>query len=112
LDENIASLKALYEPRLDAMIAAIRKYLPDVTFTPPDGGFFVSVFLPETANYANLVERAQAVKLALTDGKTFFADPLPGQDDSVKDRFVRLPFCAITPAQIEEGVRRLAELVK
>ncbi|OJV88822.1 MAG: aspartate aminotransferase [Chloroflexi bacterium 54-19] len=112
LDENIASLKALYEPRLDAMIAAIRKYLPDVTFTPPDGGFFVSIVLPETANYANLVERAQAVKLALTDGKTFFADPLPGQDDTVKDRFVRLPFCAITPAQIEEGVRRLAELVK
>ncbi len=112
LDQNIASLKALYQPRLDAMVAAIRKYLPDVTFTAPEGGFFVSIILPETANYANLLERAQAVKLSLTDGTTFFADPLPAQDDSVKDRFVRLPFCAITPAQIDEGVRRLAELVK
>lgn len=112
LDENIASLKALYQPRLDAMITAVRKYLPGVTFTAPDGGYFVSIFLPETANYANLLERAQAVKLALTDGKTFFADPLPGQDDAIKDRFVRLPFCAITPAQIDEGVKRLAELVQ
>lgn len=112
LDENIASLKALYEPRLDAMIKAIRTYMPDVTFTAPDGGFFISIFLPESANYDNLVERAKAVNLALTDGATFFADPLPGQDDSIKNRFVRLPFCAITPAQIEEGVKRLAELVK
>ncbi len=112
LDENIASLKALYQPRLEAMVNAIRTYLPDVTFTAPEGGFFVSIFLPKTANYANLLERAKAVKLALTDGKTFFADPLEGQDDSEKDRFIRLPFCAITPAQIEEGVSRLAELVK
>ena len=26
-------------------------------------------------------------------------------------RFVRLPFCALTPEQIEEGVRRLATLL-
>jgi DNA-binding transcriptional MocR family regulator len=111
LDENIASLKALYQPRMDAMIKAIKTHLPGVSFTEPEGGFFVSILLPETANYANLLERAQAVKLGLTDGKTFFADPLEGHSPGTeKDRFIRLPFCAITPAQIEEGVSRLAGL--
>jgi DNA-binding transcriptional MocR family regulator len=27
------------------------------------------------------------------------------------DRFVRLPFCAVTPDQIEEGAKRLASLL-
>ena len=48
--------------------------------------------------------------VVLTPGASFFADPddgelVPG------DRFVRLPFCAVTPEQIDEGVRRLASLV-
>jgi 2-aminoadipate transaminase len=113
LDENVASLKKLYEPRMDAMVNSIRKFLPGVEFTAPEGGFFVSITLPESANYANLLERAQAAKLGLTDGKTFFADNLGDAPvDSSRDRFIRLPFCAITPAQIEEGVSRLASLVK
>jgi len=36
------------------------------------------------------------------------ADP----DDGGGERFLRLPFCALTPAQIDEGVRRLAVAVR
>jgi DNA-binding transcriptional MocR family regulator len=28
------------------------------------------------------------------------------------ERFLRLPYCALSPSEIEEGVRRLAETVK
>jgi DNA-binding transcriptional MocR family regulator len=46
----------------------------------------------------------------LTPGAAFFADPEDGE--SVPgDRFVRLPFCAVSPEQIEEGVKRLASLL-
>jgi DNA-binding transcriptional MocR family regulator len=112
LEENVASLKKLYEPRLNAMVGALKRHLPGVSFAEPEGGFFVSVMLPEEANTANLLERAQQVGLVLTDGKTFFADPADGRPVATEgERFVRLPFCAVTPEQIEEGVRRLASLL-
>ena len=72
--------------------------------------FFVSVMLPEDANTQDLVNRANDANLVLTPGAAFFADPDDG-GATEGDRFVRLPFCAVTPDQIEEGVKRLAGLL-
>jgi DNA-binding transcriptional MocR family regulator len=110
LELNIETLKRLYRPRWEAMIAATRRYLAGVEASAPDGGFFVSVTLPESANTAGLVGRANEIGLVLTHGQPFFADPDEGQTPN-GERFVRLPFCAVTPAQIDEGVRRLASLL-
>ena len=110
LEPNIENLKRLYTPRWEAMIAATRRYLAGVEASAPDGGFFVSVTLPKGANTAGLVARAQEIGLVLTAGQPFFADPDEGQAPD-GERFVRLPFCAVTPAQIDEGVRRLASLL-
>ena len=110
LEPNIERLNELYSPRLQTMAEAVRRELPDAHAFIPDGGFFVSVMLPESANTDNLVGWAKDVGLVLTPGSAFFADPDDG--DSVPgDRFVRLPFCAVTPEQIDEGVRRLASIV-
>jgi 2-aminoadipate transaminase len=110
---NLESLKQLYTPRLHTIISALKTELPGIPFAEPEGGFFVSITLPEQSNYANLLTRAQAIGLSLTDGKGFFSDPLDENENitSLGNRFVRLPFCALTPAQIEEGVQRLATLV-
>lgn len=110
LQPNIDRLKALYRPRWETMSSAVRRELPGAQAFIPDGGFFVSVMLPEDANSDNLVGRAKEHGLMLTPGAPFFAEPddgalVPG------DRFVRLPFCAVTPEQIDEGVRRLASLL-
>jgi 2-aminoadipate transaminase len=110
LGPNIERLKALYRPRWQTMADAVRRELPSAQAFIPEGGFFVSVMLPEEANTENLVGRAEERGLVLTPGASFFADsddgePTPG------DRFVRLPFCAVTPEQIDEGVRRLASLL-
>jgi 2-aminoadipate transaminase len=110
LRPNIERLKDLYRPRWQTMEEAVRRELPDAHAFIPDGGFFVSVMLPEEANTDNLVGRAKDVGLALTPGAAFFADPDDGEMVP-GDRFVRLPFCAVTPEQIDEGVRRLASLV-
>lgn len=111
---NLENLKKLYAPRLQAMVTALKTYLPGIPFAEPQGGFFVSITLPKEANYSNLVARAKDAGLLLTDGSAFFADPLDESENiqSLGERFVRLPFCALTPAQIEEGVQRLATLVK
>jgi DNA-binding transcriptional MocR family regulator len=110
LEPNIERLKELYRPRWEAMIAATRHYLEGVQSSAPDGGFFVSVMLPQEANTANLIARAKERGLVLTPGQPFFADPDEGAAP-VGERFVRLPFCAVTPEQIDEGVQRLASLI-
>lgn len=110
LTPNIEKLKALYRPRWSAMAAAVRRELPTATQYIPDGGFFISVLLPKDANTNGLVERAKAKGLVLTPGQAFFADPDDGQP-AEGERFIRLPFCAVTPTQIDEGVKRLASLL-
>ena len=110
LGPNVERLKDLYTPRWKAMAGAVRRELPGAKAFIPSGGFFVSVMLPEDANTQDLVGRAIDVGLVLTPGAAFFADPEEG-GEADGDRFVRLPFCAVTPGQIEEGVRRLASLL-
>ena len=110
LGPNVERLKDLYTPRWKAMTGAVRRELPGAQAFIPSGGFFVSVMLPEDANTENLVGRAEDIGLVLTPGAAFFADPEEG-GEAGGDRFVRLPFCAVTPEQIEEGVRRLASLL-
>jgi 2-aminoadipate transaminase len=110
LQPNIDTLKAIYKPRWQAMLSAIEAHLPGVVASKPDGGFFVSITLPADANSANLVERAKQIGLILTPGQAFFADPDQGPVPD-GERFVRLPFCAVTPTQIDEGMRRLASLL-
>jgi 2-aminoadipate transaminase len=110
LEPNVERLRALYRPRWKAMAYAVRRELPTAQTFIPDGGFFVSVMLPQDADTDGLVVRARERGLVLTPGAAFFADPLDGEQ-TPGDRFVRLPFCAVTPEQIEEGVRRLASLL-
>ena len=110
LGPNIENLKELYTPRWRAMADAVRRELPDAQAFIPGGGFFVSVMLPEEANTENLIGRAKDAGLVLTPGAAFFADPDDGEAVP-GDRFIRLPFCAVKPEQIEEGVRRLASLL-
>ncbi len=110
LAPNVERLKDLYRPRWQAMAESVRRELPEAQAFIPEGGFFVSVMLPEGANTENLVGRAKDVGLVLTPGSPFFADPEDGAPPP-GDRFIRLPFCAVKPEQIEEGVKRLARLL-
>lgn len=105
LEPQIDRLRALYGERLTAIIAALREHLPTAQWIEPDGGFFVSITLPEGLTGETLRARAADLKLNLSDGRGFFPDPAQGE------RFLRLPFCALTPDEINEGVRRVAAAV-
>jgi DNA-binding transcriptional MocR family regulator len=104
LPPQIERLKTLYRPRLDACLAALDRYLPDAQPTRPDGGFFLSLTLPVGVTTTALRTAAARRNLNLADGLAFFPE-------GGGERFLRLPFCALTPAEIEEGIRRLAETV-
>jgi DNA-binding transcriptional MocR family regulator len=107
-EPNLERLRALYAPRWKAAVAAIRELPVAKTFTP-EGGFFVSVCLEKHTNADNLVERAKERGLLLSSGAPFFADSFVGTPDS--SRFVRIPFQALSPEELREGVRRLRDVV-
>jgi len=105
LPAQIEKLKALYAPRLEAILSALDRHLPDAQSTRPDGGFFLSITLPEgiTTEAVRDVARARH-HLNLASGEAFF--PNGGGE-----RFLRLPYCALTPPEIDDGVARLAAAV-
>src|SRR5205809_165086 len=105
LEPQLERLRALYRPRLEAASAAMRRWLPDAQWTEPDGGFFLSLTLGGGLRSEDLRARAAAAKLNMSDGRGFFPDPADGE------RFVRLPFCALAPEEIGEGIRRMADVV-
>ena len=105
LPPQVERLKALYAPRLAACRQAIDRTMPDVQATRPDGGFFLSLTLPEGVTTTAVRAAAARRNLNLADGLAFFPE-------GGGERFVRLPFCALTPEQIADGVGRLAEAVR
>lgn len=105
LPAQIERLKTLYAPRLDACLASLGRYMPEAETTKPDGGFFLSITLPEGVQTSAVRAQAATRGLNLADGLAFFPE-------GGGERFLRLPFCALTPAEIDEGIKRLAESVK
>lgn len=105
LDENLVALKNLYRPRLDTLLAELDKHFKDLaTWHKPDGGFFIGMTLKANLKAEDLLKRATEVNLELTDGRGFFC--------SGGDNFIRLPFCALTPAEIQTGIARLNNVVR
>ena len=105
MPENIDRLKALYAPRLEAILASLDAQLPTVQSSRPEGGFFLALTLPEGVTGARMRELAPEEGLELSNGEGFFADG----DGS---RFLRLPFCALSEEEIKEAVTRLARVLE
>ena len=93
-----------YKEKRDAMINALQERLPKAEFTKPIAGMFVMLFLPENADgmaFANeLMERKGVV---VVPGKPFYTD------ESGRNT-IRLNFSRPSKEEIEEGIKRLAEL--
>jgi DNA-binding transcriptional MocR family regulator len=82
----------------------VDRHLAGAEATRPDGGFFLSLTLPAGVPTRVVRTCAQRHGLNLADGEAFFPE-------GGGERFLRLPYCALTPAEIDEGIRRLARAI-
>lgn len=104
LDDHVERLKRMYGERMDHMLDSLEKYMAAYgAWIQPKGGFFAGVFL-EGGKKQPEPRALEESGLRLTDGRAFM---LEGGEN-----FLRLPFAALTPSRIDEGVRRLAGLLK
>ncbi|HEU5224095.1 MAG TPA: PLP-dependent aminotransferase family protein [Candidatus Lumbricidophila sp.] len=101
---QIDTFRGVYHERKIAMIDALTEYLPSLSWTDPNGGFYVWVTLPDTLDSKQMLPRAVKELVAYTPGTAFFAD---GRGR----RMMRLSFCYPTPGAIRTGIRRLATVV-
>jgi 2-aminoadipate transaminase len=105
LDANLARIRDLYRPRLDAVLSCLAQYLPDAVYPKPEGGFFVGVTLPKGNRMEDLIPRTLEAGLKITDGRGFYVNPSDG------DRFLRIPFCSLTPEEIEESLQKVSKII-
>ncbi len=101
---QISTFRGIYHERRDAMLDALGEHLPGVTWTIPDGGFYVWLTLPDRLNATRMLPLAVEKLVAYTPGTAFYADG-NGRNN------MRLSFSYPSPDFIREGVRRLAGVI-
>ena len=106
-DEHVRRIRTVYGERRLVMLDALARYFPEgCSWTHPEGGLFLWARVPEWIDTTELLRQAVEHKVAYVPGSAFFADPSHGCNT------MRLNFSNAQPAQIEEGIRRLGELLQ
>jgi 2-aminoadipate transaminase len=105
IDEQLALSRELYERKCARLLAALEASMPEgARWTTPRGGFFSWLTLPNV-DTTELARRAVEQSVGIVPGSLFFPDGR-GADS------VRLSFSLVDEAQIDEGIERLAALVR
>ncbi|QTD47464.1 PLP-dependent aminotransferase family protein [Ottowia testudinis] len=107
LDRHVPTIRARYHAQRDAILAALARELgpTGAEWTQPVGGMFVWVRLPDGLNAQALLPKAVDAGMAFVPGAPFYA----GAPDV---RTLRLSFVTSTPAQIDQGMAALGQVVR
>ncbi|BCL17912.1 aminotransferase-like domain-containing protein [Micromonospora sagamiensis] len=115
--ENGFSMRAANKREIDVYQRNLRQLLdglaahfpagsqPEVTWNSPDGGFFLLLNVPFEAGDDVLERSAREHGVLWTPIHHFYGDGRPR-------RQIRLSFSHLSPAEIDEGLRRLAGFVR
>jgi 2-aminoadipate transaminase len=107
LDEHIRLIRRVYKERRQVMLDALERYFPEgCSWTRPDGGLFLWARVPDWMDMADMLQEAVRFKVAYVPGFAFYCDPNGGRNT------MRLNFSCEQPEKIEEGIRRLGEMLK
>jgi DNA-binding transcriptional MocR family regulator len=102
LEPSLERVSGLLRERRDAMLEALERELDgQARWNRPEGGYFLWLELSEEIDASELLGRAAEA------GVTF----VPGADFGGPPNTVRLAFSFVSPAEIDEGISRLARLV-
>ncbi|HWR11773.1 MAG TPA: PLP-dependent aminotransferase family protein [Rectinemataceae bacterium] len=108
IEEVVERTRAIYREKRNFMLAMLEKYMPhrpDISWTKPEGGLFLWISLPSSIDTDKMVGVAIDRKVAYVVGSAFYFDE-PERNS------MRINFSYSTKEQIEEGVRRLAVVIR
>jgi 2-aminoadipate transaminase len=101
LERSIEKVRRALAQRAQTLCEALRENLPDARFVDPEGGYFLWVELPRGTDAGQLSEAAARRGVQFVKGGDFVLE-------GAMDCF-RLAYSGVNEAEIEEGVRRLAD---
>jgi 2-aminoadipate transaminase len=107
LERHVPTIRAKYHAQRDAMLEALDRELTGtgITWNRPIGGMFLWVRLPEGMNAVALLPKAVERGVAFVPGAAFYAD-------AGDPRTLRLSFVTPSVAQIHQGVKALASVLR
>jgi 2-aminoadipate transaminase len=106
LPGQVKNICRVYGRKLEIMLDALQRYMPKgVQWSKPEGGLFLWVKLPKRMNANELFPKAVENKVAYVVGSAFHCNG-KGQNT------MRLNFSYPSEKQIDEGIQRLAKVVK
>jgi 2-aminoadipate transaminase len=101
IERSIDTVKRALRERRDATASALESELPDAQFTPPEGGYFLWVDLPDGTDVSRLQDEAKERGVVFVPGTDFL---LEGGESSF-----RIAYSGVSTEQAEEGVSRIAQ---
>ena len=105
-DANVKKIVDMYRGKLEAMLGAFEKYMPEgVTWTRPEGGLFLFLTLPEGYDAEELFQIAIEKNVAFVLGTVFFVNG--GGKNTM-----RINFSYMSEEMNIEVVKRLADAIK
>lgn len=105
--DYVEKVTKVYRSRRDAMLAALAEHFPEeANWTHPQGGFYIWVTLPDYLDTTDLLA------LALEEQQVAFVPGAGAWVDGSGANHMRLAFCGVPEDKIEEGIKRLAKVIK
>ncbi|MXX81867.1 MAG: PLP-dependent aminotransferase family protein [Chloroflexi bacterium] len=99
-------LRGQYQARRDLALAALENTMPDgVSWTHPQGGYFIWLRLPDMVDVDTLERRAQAEQVYFANGRGFFAEPAMGA------QHLRLSYSYLSHDKLRQGIGSLGRLI-
>jgi 2-aminoadipate transaminase len=106
IDKQIVKIRKMYKKKRDIMLDALEKHFPDgSSWTKPDGGMFIWATLPKDIDTREMFPDALKEKVVYVNGAAFCTD---GSGRNC----MRLNFSNTDDDKIEEGIQRLAKVIK
>ncbi len=108
LDEHIVEVNKVYLRKRDIAVEAVRKYCgPYVTFSVPEGGFYLWLTLSDDVDWEKVRVAAEANGVAFRPGERFMVE---GRKSEGK-QFLRLAFSHVSESELERGIEALGAAI-
>jgi len=101
IERSIETVRTALAKRARTLATALDRELPEAEYVAPEGGYFMWVTLPEGTDVNALFKLAGELGVAFVKGTDFL---LEGGENTL-----RLAYSGVTPEQIDDGVKFLAE---
>lgn len=106
VDRQIGKIIDLYRAKRDQMLESLEEFLPNsVEWTTPEGGMFIWLTLPDIIDTDEMFQGALDKGVAYVPGSIFYGT-------KPRKNTLRLNFTFVEKEQIEEGVKKLGELIR